>query len=364
MSSPLRVLFLTYSDEQGASARYRVYQFLPFLKERGIEATVRTLYSRRHYKLIVSNGSSAMQALLMLSAYVRRLWQVLRSGRYDVVFFHREAVPLGPVFMERLASARGAGTILDLDDLVFINNPHAQSWLRRKLRNPQRMAQVVADVDCVCAANDYIGDYARTKNACVEVIPGAEDMARYEVEPLRPLADRFVIGWTGSFSTEVYLDMLKPAFRRLSEHIENLSILVIGGGNFTCSGVKVVHMPWSLETEIPLVRGFDVGVMPVVDDEWAKGKCGGKARIYMAAGVPSVASAVGYNCELIKDGDTGVLIRDPDEWFEKIYDLYLDVEKRKQVGRRGRAYVRENLSVTVLAPPLEALIRRAAMQSA
>lgn len=360
MADPLKVLFLTYSDEQGASARYRVYQFLRALRERGIESEVSPFYGRRHYRLIMSQGSMALQVLMMVLAYLRRLRQVLRASRFDVVFFNREAAPVGPVFMERLARWCGAGTILDLDDFVFMNNPHAQSWLRRKLRNSRRAEQVAEAVDCVCAANRDIADYSRTLNGCVEMIPGAEDMARFDVEPVRPLKDRFVIGWTGSFSTEVYLNMLKPALVRLNERIPNLSVLVIGGGAFACPGVDVVHMPWSLDQEIPLVRGFDIGVMPLPDDEWSRGKCGGKGRLYMAAGIPAVVSAVGYNCELVDDGVTGVLIHDTDAWFERLYDLYLHREKREAIARRGREHVRLHLSVEVLAPQLEALIRRVA----
>ncbi|MEJ7775877.1 MAG: glycosyltransferase family 4 protein [Sphingomicrobium sp.] len=364
MEQPLRILFLTYSDEQGASARYRVYQFLPYLRERGIEAEVRPLYGPRHYRLIMSKGSDALQAAMMASAYLRRLRNILRARRFDVVFFHREAVPLGPVFMERLARRLGAGTILDLDDLVFVNSPHVQSWLRRMLRNPGRIGDVVANVDCVCAANDHIADYARSKNGCVEMIPGAEDMARYAVEPLRPLLDRFVIGWTGSFSTEPYLELLKPALQRLALHIPNLTLLVIGGGAFSCPGVEVVHRKWSLDTEIPLVRGFNIGVMPLPDDEWSKGKCGGKGRIYMAAGVPSVVSAVGYNEQLIADGETGMLVRTPDEWFGKILDLQRDPEKRACIAAAGREHVRRHLSLEAMAPRLEELIRRVARKAA
>lgn len=360
MSDPLKVLFLTYSDEEGACARYRAYQFFPYLRSRGMVVEARPFYSPAHYRLLMAGRGEFRQVPHMIGATLRRTLHVLRSRRADVVVFQREAVPLGPVILESLARRLGAGTIFDLDDATFVHNPDSTSWLRTRLRNPNRVSKVIASVDAVCAGNEFIGDYARRFNDTVEVIPGAEDMRRFDVEPLRHAPDRFVVGWIGSRSTEAYLNLLKPALTRLAEKIPNLSFVVIGGGAFACPGVDVVHLPWRLEDEVARVRGFDIGVMPLSDDEWSRGKCGGKGRMYMAAGVVSAVTPIGYNVELIEDGETGVLIHSPEQWFDRIYDLYLHPQKRRAIAQRGRAHVQDQLSVDVLAPRLESLIRRVA----
>jgi glycosyltransferase involved in cell wall biosynthesis len=357
MTAPLKVLFLTYSGEDGASARYRVYQFLPHLQRAGIHAEVHPFYEDRHYRLIMEGGSAVKQLAMMPFAYLRRLRDVLHAKSFDVVFFHREAVPIGPVWLERLARRRGARTIFDLDDATYMNNPHAASWLRRRLRNPRRVDRAMAAVDCVCAANEHIAEYARKLNGHVEMIPGAEEMARYEVEPARPRPDRFVVGWTGSHSTEPYLNLMKKDLSLLATRIPNLTVMVIGGGSFSCPGVDVVHVPWTLQDEIGLVKGFDVGVMPLPNDEWSKGKCGGKARIYMAAGIPAVASAIGYNRELIEHGRTGMLVEPGAPWVEPILTLHRDKLLRLRMGRAAQAHVTHHLSVEALAPRMVRMIR-------
>jgi len=360
MARPVKTLFLSLYPIDGASARYRVYQFIPQLERLGIECTVDDFYSADHYRLMMSSGAVAKKIARLARAYAKRIAKVLQSGRYDVVFFHREAAPVGPVFLEPLARRLGARTIFDFDDAIFTPQANPSRFFNL-LKSGKRIERILGSVDCVCAGNDFLADHARRFNSCVEMIPGAEDMSRYDVEPKGLEPGTFTVGWTGSPTTDHYLELLKPALQRLAARIDNFRFVVIGSsGRFQCPGVRVVHLPWSRQDEAAFIRSFDVGVMPLGTDSWSKGKCGGKARIYMAAGVPPVASAVSYNHELIDNGRTGILVEPDGDWFEPIYGLYNNPGFRRQMAAAARRQVAETLSVEVIAPQMAEMIRRVA----
>lgn len=361
MAEPIKVLFLSMYPVEGASARYRVYQFLPHLERMGFECTVDDFYSADQYRLMMSPGRLAEKSARMVLAFARRLAKTFASGRYDVVFFHREAAPIGPVFLERLARRLGARTIFDFDDAIFTPQENPTARIINLLKSGRRVERILASVDCVCAGNEFLAQHARRFNSCVEMIPGAEDIGRYEVEPRGREPGRFTVGWTGSPTTDHYLEIIRPTLQKLAAHIDGFRFMVIGdSGRFQCAGVEVVHVPWTMRDEPAYIRAFDVGVMPLGTDSWSKGKCGGKARIYMAAGVPPVASAVSYNRELIEHGVTGMLVEPDGDWFEPIYALYRQPELRRRMASAARDKIARDLSVEVIAPRMADMIRRVA----
>ncbi|MFX4228151.1 MAG: glycosyltransferase family 4 protein [Porticoccaceae bacterium] len=351
----MKVLFLTRYPVEGASSRYRVYQYLPALADIGVIARVSSFMSSRMYRTVFSDTQLLLKAWLTLLAVIRRVCVVLVAWRYDVVVMQRELLPFGPPFLERLLCSMGIATVFDYDDALFVHKDSKHNRLASKLRRADKVPQIFAMVDAVCAGNEYLAECARPycDNAvCIEV---AEDTRRI---PLRDfsVSDRVVIGWLGSPSTEKYLELIRPVLEELFKSHDNLEMHVVGGGDFHLAWTRVQHIPWQMETEVETLLRFDIGLMPLPLEEWSKGKSGGKARTYMAAGVVPVCSAIGYNLELIDQERTGFLVETPEQWLATLNTLVESRELRERIGRAARAEVERRFSVTGQAEKLKNLL--------
>jgi glycosyltransferase involved in cell wall biosynthesis len=197
--------------------------------------------------------------------------------------------------------------------------------------------------------NPYLAEYARQVNDNVTVIPTTIDTEKYQVR--RSTADDgpLTIGWTGSFSTVQHLDTLRGALRKLAE-TENFRLRVIGTPSYEIAPVDVEAMPWRAATELEDLHKIDIGVMPLPDDNWSKGKCGLKALQFMALGIPTICSPVGVNTDIIQDDENGFLAGTEAEWVDKLSRLLRSAELRRRLGDAGRATVEQKYSAATQAP--------------
>ena len=351
----MKVLFLPRYPVEGASSRYRVYQYLPALGEMGVDAHVSSFMSSAMYSAVFSSSSTLTKGLHTIWATIRRIAVVLTANRYDVVVMQRELLPFGSPVLEKLLHRRGIATVFDYDDALFIHKDSTHNPLASKMRRPNKTTEIFSLVDAVAAGNQYLADCAKPycENAiCVEV---AEDTVRI---PLREYSENgpVVVGWLGSPSTEKYLELIKPVLEELFRAKPDLEFRIIGGGRFELANTKVVHIPWQMDTEVDNLLQIDIGLMPLPLEEWSKGKSGGKARTYMAAGVVPVCTAIGYNLELIDHENTGFLVEKPDEWLETLCRLVDSPELRERVGRAARQTVVQRFSVQGQAKKLRAVL--------
>lgn len=354
----MKVLFLTRYPIEGASSRYRVYQYLPVLRELGVDARVSSFMSSAMYSAVFGTSPTWKKGLHTLWATIRRIAVVLTAKRYDLVVMQRELLPFGPPLPEKFLRWQGVATVFDYDDALFIHKDSKQNPLASKMRRPDKTQQIFSLVDAVAAGNQYLADCAKPycDNAvCVEV---AEDTRRI---PLRDFTtnDRIVVGWLGSTSTEKYLELIKPALETLFKDRPDLEMRVIGGGDFQLQNSEVVHISWQMATEIENLLKFDIGLMPLPLEEWSKGKSGGKARTYMAAGVVPVCTAIGYNLELIEHERTGYLVKTLDDWTRALSELVSSPELRERVGRSAREVVVERFSIEDQAQKLKVVLESA-----
>lgn len=354
----MKVLFLTRYPIEGASSRYRVFQYLPALADLRVQARVSSFMSSRMYRAVFRDTHTLLKAWLTLLATIRRVWVVLGAWRYDVVVMQRELLPFGPPFLERLLCAMGVATVFDYDDALFVHKDSKHNRIASKLRRPDKVPQIFAMVDAVCAGNEYLAECARPYCANAVCIEVAEDTRRI---PLRDFSanDKVIIGWLGSPSTEKYLELIRPVLDDLFKKRDNLEMWVIGGGDFHLTWTQVQHIPWSMETEVQNLLRFDIGLMPLPMEEWSRGKSGGKARTYMAAGVVPVCSAIGYNLELIDRERTGFLVETGEQWLATLSRLVESAELRERVGRAARADVEQRFSVAGQAEKLKNLLSTA-----
>lgn len=208
----------------------------------------------------------------------------------------------------------------------------------------------------VMAGNPYLAEYAGQVNANVTIVPTTIDTEKYTVTERTNESAMPTIGWTGSFSTVQHLDTLRSGLQKLARQTR-FRLRVIGTPSYEFDGIDVEAMPWQSETELEDLRSIDIGIMPLPDDAWSKGKCGLKALQFMALGIPTVCSPVGVNTEIIQDGQNGFLARSENEWLEKLSRLLHSAELRNLLGRAGRATVDSRYSAKVQAPRVYDLLR-------
>ena len=329
--------------------RYRIEQWEPLLARMGVEVTFRAFEDEELRAVIYQPGRLPRKAALIVRALARRSRQLRDLRDFDAVYVLREAALLGPPFFERRIAASGVPLIFDFDDAVFVPYVSPSNGYLSYLKFPGKTRAICRVAAHVMAGNDYLADYARAVNERVTVVPTTIDTERYVALLPKPASDPPVIGWTGSYSTAQHLRTLAPALRQLARR-ERFRLRVIGPPAFELEGVDLEVLPWRSETEVEDLRPVDIGIMPLPDDPWSRGKCALKALQYMALGLPTVCSPVGVNSVIIRDGENGMLAATDDEWIEKLSTLLGSPDLRERLGRAGRATVEERYSAAAQAP--------------
>jgi glycosyltransferase involved in cell wall biosynthesis len=338
--------------EQDAATRQRVQQYFPYLAQHGVSVDLRPFVSPLLYRIKNKRGViyTIARFVLLLYAVLLRLRDILQSGRYDLVFIHREAFPFFTPTIERFVKLRNPTIVFDFDDAIFTSPTHIPNW-RDPLRDPERVKDIVRLSSLTIVGNRYLCAYAEQYNREVVMLPTVLDLTRYKVKRFEDSLP-ITIGWVGSWSTLGSLELLAQVFESLGRSFE-IMVKVVGAENvysFRPENAAIVHKVWNFDDEVEDLHSFDIGVMPLPDNEWERGKCGLKLLQYMAVGVPTVASPVGVNAEIIEDGKNGFLAGDSTDWIEKLGRLIQNGDLRKQIGLEGRRTVEAKYSLVKTAP--------------
>lgn len=353
----MRLLCLIPHPIEGQSSRYRLLQYVPHLEAAGISCTVSSFVSPAFYKILYERGRWVSKLGYAAMGVLRRVRDVLRSGRYDAVFIHLEACPVGPPVFEWCMSHRRIPIVFDLDDAVFLSRrsaaaPPGMGWLRR----PDKVESILRWSRGVIACNDYLADFARHVNPRVYMIPTCVDTDRFTPAP-KPPRSKPLVGWVGSPSTASYLVELRRVLQRVAER-HPFSLKIVGAGSaIPMPGVEVVQEPWTMTRDVACFQELDVGIYPLPNEEWVLGKTGFKTVQYLSVGVPCVASRIGRNCEIIEDGVNGLLASSEDEWVEQLTRLLQDPLLRQRIGQAGRRTVQERYSLHTHAPAFVSALR-------
>jgi glycosyltransferase involved in cell wall biosynthesis len=325
------------------SQRYRIEQWLPYLEAEGISVEFAPFMSPELMKVVYRPGHFAAKAAGMAAALARRVRLLGRLRRYDVVMIHRAAAMFGPAVIERLAALVGRPIVFDFDDAIHVLDTSPANRRLGWLKFPGKTAAICRLSSHVVVGNSYLADYAGHYNSHVSVVPSSVDTARS-----RPLArgvnERPVVGWTGSSTSLGHLELFAPTLREIVANYD-VEIRVHCDRRPRLDGVPYVWRAWSAGTEVEEIARFDVGIMPLPDDEWTRGKCAMKALLYMSMGVPAVCSAVGANREVIEHGKNGLLASTTPEWVAAIGALAGDASLRRRLGMAGRRTVEERFSM-------------------
>ncbi len=348
------ILFLNLYSELGASSRYRSYQYLPFLAEHQIQVTSCPLLDDTYLQLKYAGRSGSPFTIVI--AYVKRIIALLHTRHYDLLWIEKELFPFLPGWFETFVSLK-IPYIVDYDDAIFHRYDRHPNPIIRQLLG-KKIDRVMASAAIVTVGNSYLAQRAIEAGAKrVEIIPTVIDLDRYPTPPVHT-NEKFTIGWIGSPSTTKHFKLLESAFQSLSQH-QAIKIVAIGASNIQMPGVDLNIIPWRDTTEVEELQKLDVGVMPLMDEPWERGKCGFKLIQYMASGLPCIASPVGVNTEIIEHGVNGFLASTPEEWVSAFKTLIDNPDLRTQMGAAGRKKVETQYCLQVTAPKLAKLLREA-----
>lgn len=349
-----RVLFLAKYARNGASSRYRFYQYFPWLTQAGLHCEVRPLFDEAYLVHRYRLGHGRVRDVFR--ALVRRLAVLLSVWRFDVVVIEKEVFPYFSALPERLLGWLGVPYVVDYDDALFHQyDRHRNVLIRRLLGN--KIAQVMQGAELVLAGNAYLADYARHAGARrIEVVPTVIDLERYPRKAIPRTDDKvFTIGWIGSPATAIYLQSIAQALAEVCVD-GRARLRLIGSGPIELPGVPVEVLSWSEAAEVAEIRRFDVGIMPLPDEPWERGKCGLKLIQYMACGLPVVASPVGVNREIVEPGVNGFLAESSADWTKAFRTLMADPALRRRMGEAGRRRVEERYALQVTGPRFATLL--------
>src|SRR5687767_10525878 len=302
---PMRILALMpglYDTSPGQ--RYRLEQWDPLLRQRGVEITYAPFEDYELHSIVYKPGQLGKKLQLVTRNLARRLSTIGEAKKYDLVYVFREAALLGPPIFERLIAQQRTPFVFDFDDAIFVSYRSPSNGYLSYLKFASKTKSICRMASHVMVGNPYLAEYARQVNDQVTVIPTTIDTSKYQPLPKRE-SNVPVIGWTGSYSTVQHLDTLRGALQKLAK-LHRFRLRVIGTPSYKIDGVDVEAMSWRSETELEDLSHIDVGVMPLPNDAWSKGKCGLKALQFMALGIPTICSPVGVNTDIIQDNENGL----------------------------------------------------------
>lgn len=343
---------LTKYERMGASSRMRSIQYEPYLRNAGFDVTHSALLDDDLLERRYRDGRYAFIALLR--AYLHRVQLLMTRRRFDLVWIEKEAFPWWPLVIEA-ALLTGVPYVLDFDDATFHNYDLSTNRFVRILLS-SRLDRLMSKAALVACGNGYLAQRAMDAGASwTEIVPTVVDLERYSVSRAVVTSPVPYIVWIGSPSTAKYLALLHEPLRRLA--LETSFVLrVIGAEHIVMPGVDVEIVRWSEQTEVASMIDCAIGIMPLQDSPWERGKCGYKLIQYMACGLPVVASAVGANSEIVDGGIDGILVNSTDEWVSALGLLLNSPELRAEMGRAGRRRVEKDYCLQKSGPRLAELM--------
>lgn len=347
----MKILLLTKYSRTGASSRLRMLQYIPFLEQEGNTVDVANMLDEEYLvRLYNGNGSTVWH---YIRYYFSRLIWLFKIRKYDVVWLEKEIFPYLPAWAEKALRLCGVKIVVDYDDAIFHSYDMSPNHLIKKILS-DKIARVMRYSSCVVAGNKYLAEYASEAGAeKVFVVPTVIDLDRYAVKK-NGLNNKLVVGWMGSPSTQKYVLEIKDALIAQCKAHGAKIILVGADANLEneFQGVDIEVLPWSEDKEVEMIQQMDIGIMPLKDGPWEKGKCGYKLIQYMACAVPVIASPVGVNIDIVNGSKSGLLADSLEGWEQSLGYLLSSADSRERLGNSGRRSVENHYSVQVQASSL------------
>ena len=362
----MKVLALASYPTEAASTRYRLTQYVEPLAAQGIEMTVRPFINSTTFSTIYTRKAIFKNGYSLAVASVRRIFDGLSAGKFDVLLVQREAMLFGPPIIEKLAMNYGkVPMILDLDDATYVSyKSPTYGKFGSALKWFGKTDDLIKWSSVVTCGNRNIAEYVKSKGVETKIIPTVVDTDKFCPRTADFNRDEPVLGWIGTHSSFQFLQTIFPVLQKLAEKYKfRLKIVGAGCETIDLPGVKVENLPWNLQREIFDFQSLDIGLYPIDGEnlsEWALGKSGFKAIQYMAVGVPFVVTPIGVCAEIGVENETHFSAYTPKRWYEALEILLTDSEKRRKIGAAGRQHALDHYQISQQTDKLASVIRKVA----
>ena len=345
-----KILFLAHHRlDRSPGQRYRFEQVFDYLENNGIECYLANIINESDEEALYQSESIMKKVVVGLKSYKRRFVHLLSVRTYDLVVIYREALPSRSTFFENYISNKNIPILFDFDDAIWVKDVSTVnkkiSWFKDE-KKIEKLLPICSHITC---GNSYLADYAKKFNKNVSIIHSTVDTDLYQPLELESSDGAVRIGWVGSHTTIKHFELITDVFIDLkNKYKEKVKFVVIGDENYQNTKLNLTGIKWDNDKEVELFNSFDIGVMPLPNDEWTKGKCGMKGLLYMSVGIPAVMSCVGMNKEIINHGKNGYLPVGHHHWVEVLSKLIDDKVLRKRIGNEGRKTVLKKYSKNIV----------------
>lgn len=355
--SPIKVgALIPYPVNIAPGQRYRIEQWEGHLRSLGITVEMLPFVDETLMRALHQPGRYLAKAMGLARCFLRRIQLLGSLRKYEAIYLFRTASIVGPALLEYIFPLLRRPVIFDFDDAIYLLHTSAANRYFGWLKFPGKTAALCRLSSHVIVGNGYLAEYAQQYNRQVTIIPSSVDTDAFTSKTEKESQSRVIVGWTGSSTSQTHLEGYTPLLRELMKQ-RDIELHVISDRQPDMPGVPVVWHRWSPETEIADMARFDIGIMPMPDDQWSLGKCSMKALLYMAMGIPTICSAIGMNKEVIQHGENGLLAKTDDEWLEGLKMLIDDATLRRRLGVAGRQTIEERYSMRRCAALFATVIR-------
>jgi glycosyltransferase involved in cell wall biosynthesis len=343
----MKVLFIVpYPVGVAASQRYRVEQWLPVLERENINYKVASFWDVATWDILYKQGYTLQKVVGTIKGFAKRVALLSQLANYSFIFIHREATPVGwPWFEWAATKVFRKKLIFDFDDAIWLENTSLENKIAANYKNVGKVADICRWSYKIAAGNSYLQNYALNYNKETFLLPTIVNTTCHYNQLKNQQTNKVTIGWIGSHSTTPYLKLIEPVLQQLEQNY-SFRFIVIADRKPEIDLKSLEFIPWEKGTEVENLLQMNIGIMPLPNTEWAKGKCAFKALQYMALGIPAVVTGVGANRVIVRDGIVGYTCTSQQQWYERLELLLQNAELRSYMGKAAREYVKENYSVT------------------
>jgi glycosyltransferase involved in cell wall biosynthesis len=342
-----KILFIAaHRPNRSPSQRYRFEQYFSFLKANGYDCELSSIIEEIDDKYFYSPGHFLKKFIFTIKSAIKRLKDVKRANNFDIIFVQREAFMTGSTFFEKQFAKSKAKLVFDFDDSIWLMDTSNANKKWEWMKSSKKTGEIISVSNLVFAGNKYLFDYAKKFNQNVKIIPTTIDTTIFQRKDEYKNNEKICIGWSGSITTIKHFEEATTILKKVkNKYGDKVYFKVMGDDTYENKELNIKGLSWTSETEIDIISSFDIGIMPLPNDQWVKGKCGLKGLSYMALEVPTIMSAIGVNTEIITDGVNGFLATTEEDWINKISILIDSFELRIKIGLNGRKTVEEKYSL-------------------
>lgn len=338
-----------FPQGEAAGQRLKYEQYFELWNHAGYEVSISSFMDLRMWKVVYSKGNYLKKILGFLRGLIRRFIDLFQLNEFDIVYVFMWGTPLGSSLYERILRKLSKNVIYDIEDNVMMQQSNTLNPITRFLRGPGKTNFLIKKSDHIITSSPFLNEYALSINLgnSATYISSSVDINRFIPCNSYSNEDIITLGWTGTFTSKEYLDLIAPVLLKLSQRIK-FKLRVIGNFEYSLPGVDIEVIQWTKENEVVDLQGIDIGLYPLPQNDWVLGKSGLKAIQYMAFGLPTVATNVGTSPRIIQHMQNGILVNNEGEWENYLEMLINDASLRKRLGEKARETVKMKYSTDVI----------------